>query len=490
MSPRRRRPLVLLGLDAADLDLIEAHRASLPALRRVLDTGAVARLASTAGLLSGSVWPTFATGTLPGVHGVYHHLQWDADRMQLRRVAADWLGWEPFWTGLERRGLDVAVIDVPMTYPSRLARGFEVANWGSHDQIGPFTAQPTTLGTEVRRRFGRSHPMGAEIPVEKTPAQLERIRRNLVGGAARKGDLVRWMLGEREWDVFLAVFGEPHRGGHILWPDGDGESLAALLDVYRAVDEALGSVLEVVPKDATVIVFSLHGMGPNTSQEHFVPGVMDRVCAGFAGGHAGDFAASRAPGGLVRWLREQVPAGVQNAIARAVPVAVRDEVMNRQITGGRNWAQTPGLALLADLNGYLRFNLRGRERDGRLEPGSDDLERYEAWVKECFAELRVAETGARLVADVILARDAFTGPRTHRLPDVIVTWSGAPPASRVCSQRLGEITADLATGRGGNHRSLGFCAIMGPAEDRAHAAGIGHIADLAPLVTERLLGPS
>jgi hypothetical protein len=28
---------------------------------------------------------------------------------------------------------------------------------------------------------------------------------------------------------------------------------------------------------------------------------------------------------------------------------------------------------------------------------------------------------------------------------------------------------------------------MGPAESRAHAAGLRHIADLAPLVTERLL---
>jgi predicted AlkP superfamily phosphohydrolase/phosphomutase len=482
VTARRHPRHVLLGLDAADLGLIEAHRASLPALRRVLDTAAVSRLTSTADLLTGSVWPTFATATLPGAHGVYHHLQWDAGAMRLRRVAADWLDWEPFWLALERRGLDVAVLDVPMTYPGRLVRGIEVTNWGSHDQLGPFGA-PRTVGAEIRRRFGSAHPMGAEIPVDKTPAQLARIRRDLVAGAALKGDLVRWLLGQRDWDVFLAVFGETHRGGHILWPDGDGESLAAVLDVYRAVDGALGGVLEAVPRDATVIVFSLHGMGRNTSQEHFVPRLVQRLNAAFdgaSGGAAG--AAPPADRGVVRWLRGRVPASVQNAIARAVPVAVRDEVMNRQITGGRDWAHTPGFALLADLNGYLRLNVRGRERDGLLVEDGEVLRRYVAAMKECFTGLRVADTGEPVTADVVLARDAFPGPRVDRLPDVIVRWSGVPPASRVRSDRFGEIGADLATGRGGNHRPEGFCAVMGPAGSRAHATGIRHIADLASLV--------
>jgi hypothetical protein len=488
VSARRHAPLVLIGLDAADIALIEAHPASLPALRRVLDGGAVARLATTAGLLTGSVWPTFATGALPGVHGVYHHLQWDAEHMRLRRVAADWLAWTPFWVELERRGLDVAVLDVPMAYPAHLARGIEITNWGSHDQLGPFVAAPREAAAAVRRRFGRAHPMGAEIPVDKTPGQLARIRRNLVAGAARKGELVRWLLAERNWDVLLAVFGETHRGGHILWPDDPGGALDAVLDVYRAVDAALGGVLDAVPRDAVVLVFSLHGMGPNTSQEHFVPPLMDRIAAAFGtGGAASGAAGPPARPGLVRRLRELVPATIQNAIARAVPVAVRDEVMNRQVTGGRAWDTTLGFPLLADLNGYLRWNLRGRERDGAADRDGQAFRRYADWVRTCFAELRIEESGTPLCAALVEDHAELRGPRADRLPDVVVTWSGAPPASRVRSERLGTITAELATGRGGNHRAEGFCAILGPADVRAHAADLRHIADLAPLVTQRLV---
>ena len=94
--------------------------------------------------------------------------------------------------------------------------------------------------------------------------------------------MIRWLVTYREWDFFIAAFGETHRGGHILWPDGrdsESEVLAnALLDVYRALDKALGELLFAVHlKSTTVIIFALHGMGRNLSQEHFVPQLMDRV---------------------------------------------------------------------------------------------------------------------------------------------------------------------------------------------------------------------
>src|SRR5688572_16944682 len=149
-----RNKVAMIGLDAAELDFIRRHLHALPRLRRVLELGALHRLASTAGALTGSVWPTFATGTLPGEHGIYHHLQWDAEAMRIRRVTAEWLDFEAFWCNLERRGLRVAAVDVPMTFPSGLERGLEIINWGSHDELGPFSTAPRALAREVHRRFG------------------------------------------------------------------------------------------------------------------------------------------------------------------------------------------------------------------------------------------------------------------------------------------------------------------------------------------------
>jgi predicted AlkP superfamily phosphohydrolase/phosphomutase len=491
------RKVAMIGIDAAELSVIEASPASFPNLSRALERGATRRLCSTAGALAGSVWPTFYTGAAPGEHGVYHHLQWDAQAMRLRRVSADWLYCEPFWYELERRGLRVIAMDVPMSFPSRLSRGVEVINWGSHDQLGPLTTQPRELKGEIHSRFG-AHPMGYEIPVNKTRAELARIRDNLVAGARIKGEFARWLLGAHEWDFSVVVFGECHRGGHILWPEnGPEESIIphdALIDVYRAVDDAVGQLLGAMPDQTTVIIFALHGMGPNNSQEHFVPKIMDQVNGRFHGDRGQavptDAPAAQGQRSVMRMLRERVPARLQNAIAQAVPVAVRDLVVNRATTGGFDWPRTPGLALLADLNGYLRFNLQGRESRGAVDVGSERFERYVELLRECFHSFRIASSGEPLVNDLLLADQDFPGKRSHHLPDVIVTWSGAAPTGHVISPMGGEIVAELATGRSGNHRPDGFCAIIDPDPANIAPAQPESIRDLASIVFNILSDPA
>jgi predicted AlkP superfamily phosphohydrolase/phosphomutase len=470
--------LVMIGLDAAELELIQTQLPTLPSLRRLLEAGPARRLDSTAGLLPGSVWPTFFTGERPGVHGIYHHLQWDASRMGLRRVAADWLDCSPFWSAVEASGRSVCVVDVPMTVRCGVRDGIEIANWGSHDELRAFEAAPASVGRELRRRFGR-HPMGPEIPVEKTVDELARIRRNLVAGARRKGELARWLYGLRSWDLFLCVFGETHRGGHLLWPDREGDD--ALLDVYRAVDAGVGTLLDGVAPDSVVALFALHGMGANTSQEHVVPQVMDRI-------HAGIESARPEPArpGVMRLLRERVPARLQNAVARGVPVAVRDWVMDRQIRSGHAWPSTQGLALLADLNGYLRLNLRGRERAGAIDPHSPEHLGLLAGWERAFASLRHGGTGEPLVESLVFEDRDLGGPRRAALPDAIVTWRPAPPAERVDSALLGCFRVQRATGRGGNHRSAGFLSVVDPAGQLPTLEAPRHIADLASWVRAAL----
>lgn len=485
----------MIGMDAAELSFIQQHLLSLPTLRRVLEAGTLYRLESTAGVFPGSVWPTFYSGMPPGEHGVYHHLQWDSDAMQLRRVTEDWLYVEPFWYELERHGFHVAAIDVPMSFPSRLVRGAEIINWGSHDELGPFGAHPGQLAAKIRLKFGR-HPMGSEIPVRKRSGQLEKIRQKLVAGAMAKSALSRWILAQAEWDFYLTVFGETHRGGHLLWPEGGMDCSTpsdGLLEVYQAVDRGIGKLLEALSDDeTTLIVFALHGMGRNDSQEHFMPRVMDRVNARFLGDRdgKGDRRPRGGQRGAMRLLREHLPAGLQNAVARAVPVALRDMVVSRQISEGHDWGRTPGIALLADLNGYLRWNLQGRERRGMLEGDGEAVERYIAWVRQCLMGLRAPEVGAALVRDVLLSRDHFPGSRLELLPDAVVTWSGLPPISQVHSDEIGSLAAEPSTGRAGNHRPDGFCVIVEGARQREwRIPPPSHISELGTFVCA-LLGES
>ena len=489
-KPENSKPkIAMLGFDAAELSYIQEHLPMLPNFKRALSCGPLTRLSSPAQMFPGSVWPTFYTATPPGEHGIHHLMQWDADAMRLRRVSGEWLPNEPFWRELERRGVRVIALDVPVAFPPKECAGVEVSSWGAHDQVSLFTAYPREIKTEILRRFGE-HPMGIEVPVDKSLSERMQVRRNLVSGVALKSEMARWLLTSRPWDFFIAVFGESHRGGHILWPDGpDCDSsipASALLDVYLALDEALGSILAAINlAETTVIIFALHGMGANLSQEHFVTPLMDRVNAKFGELEPGLFPAGHAPRqrSVMRLLRENIPPWLQSKIAPLVPQYVRDAVVDRQFTSGRDWPHTPGLALRADNNGYLRFNLAGRERQGMLERGSASLARYSDLVRESFSSLRTVD-GKRVVGDVYFSSEKFPGKRMGFLPDLIVTWDGLEPASRAEST-LGTVVAEMDTGRGGNHRGVGFQIVLRPGSEQAgheHLKEPLAITELAPLV--------
>lgn len=488
MSNKTHTKVAMIGIDAGDLNFIQRFAHRLPTLQRLMRDGKMQSLDTTAGLLPGSVWPTFYTETLPGEHGIYHHIQWDAANMRMRRVAEDWLYCEPFWYDMCVRNYRVCALDVPMTFPSTLDAdlGVEVINWGAHDQLCAYQSNKAGLARDIRRRFG-PHPMGPEIPVDKTASQLERIRDNLVAGAARKGELVRWLMEDRDWDFFLTVFGECHRGGHILWPEEDPNSVIpedALLDVYRAVDNALGNVIAGIDLENTaLIVFSLHGMQTNLSQEHFVPPLMDAINAGFNGTGTANSAGAPKQLSPMRILRQWVPARLQHAIAQAVPVGVRDWVVSRATDGGYDWPKTPGIALLADMNGYLNFNLKQREAKGALDEDGYTHRRYLEWLVSNLRDLRVAATGEAVVEDVISTATRCAGARAHHLPDMVVTWQPVEPVDEASSPRLGTLRASLATGRSGNHRSEGFCAVLNPHPELGTLPPIRHISELAGLAT-------
>jgi len=488
------RRIAVIGLDAVAWPFVEDHLEALPHLRRAAESGVLHRLDQRTNTLNGAMWPTLYTGEHPGVHGFYHDLGWDPAAMRLRRVSEDWLSYRPFWHRLDAAGLEVIAVDAPHTFRPRPRSGTEIVNWNSHDHMSPFTVHPPALRDEIVRRFG-GRTIGYETPARLSTRQALRVRDELIESARRKAALCAWLLRERPWDFFLTVFGETHRGGHLLWPHRLGHLRPSppdsLLQVYRAVDAAVGEVLAAVPDDALVMIVSPNGMGENISQEHFMQPLMERINALFLK-HEGLADGSVPPyrKGVTRWLRERVPDRLQSFAGRIAPIALRDEIVNRQYTAGHDWERTPAIAIRADLPGYVRLNLRGREARGMLEPGSAQLARYEEWLCRCLRSLRFPDSGAPVVREPYFTRDIYPGPRQELLPDVVVTFVDAPPAQRLCSDLLGDVHAAPNTGRPGNHRPQGFCLALRADAGAARPGAFSHIRDIAPFLLRHFLGTS
>jgi predicted AlkP superfamily phosphohydrolase/phosphomutase len=168
-------------------------------------------------------------------------------------------------------------------------------------------------------------------------------------------------------------------------------------------------------------------------------------------------------------------------------VEVRDWVVAREVTGGIDWKQTPGLALRSDLFSFIRLNLAGRERLGVLESGNDAHRRYLQHVTDGFLGLCTVGTNARIVKDVVPLQDVFPGSRRHLLPDVLVRWTDEYPVSEVRSAALGLIRGAPDSGRTGEHRPNGFALVLGRKIREQGLPSLTHNSDF-PRFVSHLLG--
>jgi len=485
MPPSR---VLMIGLDAADPVLVERwiEDGTLPHLAALRSSGAHGRLRTPASCLAGAPWPTFYTGQPPSHHGIYHDFQWRQDRMGYARPTPEWLAAEPFWREIDGH-VDVVAYDVPMTLGCGPFRGVEVTGWASHDKLGPPAAHPPELIEEIRRRFG-TWPVRPESYGASPVDELLELRDHLVDNTERSAELVEWLLQRGSWNLALAVFAGPHRGGHRLWdrssiagpvsPEDGRRFDGALRDLYVACDRAVSRVVRAALGDTNVLVFSLHGMMVNTCRVDLLDGMLARVLGGAE--------AAEPRRGLVRKIGERIPLGLRRKLTSAVPAALRDRAMTAWASGAVDWKRTEAFTLRADLHGYVRINLAGRERDGIVAPG--DYDALCARIADGLTSFVDASTREPLVAAVVRIEDVLPeGPRRDRLPDLIVQWQDSPGASHeaVISDRLGRVERStpgrIPNARSGNHRSEGFWIAAGPGfRARGPVPEQADILDLAP----------
>ena len=490
------RRLLMIALDSVSLPFIRDHLDRLPSLKSVLDRGECRALETSAKFLSASPWPTFTSGLLPGEHGHYYPFQWDAEKHLCRRVAKHvWsrhFEYEPFWHPIARQGIPTIAFDIPYVAIDKDLPCLQISHWSYQSTGAAETSHPEVLA-DIRRRFGH-RPIGAEVPVPKTAVQCHALRDEQIRATKAKGDAILYLL-DRPWQLFLTGFFEGHRAGHNLWPvAGDFASDAApdaLIAVYEELDRQVGRILERVGSDGhdtSVMLLALHGMEANRAQNHFLGEILDRLNRCFLGEPLPRGDRVRAPN-VMTYLRSAVPHTLQYHAARMLGEDVQDWVLNRALVAGRDWSRTPSLVLPSGGEGFIRLNIKGRERHGFFEPGSPTLDRYIAWLRDRLAEIRVADTGEPLIDRILLSDQHFPGSRRHYLPDIILNWKPDAPAERVTSSEIGEIEMKLDTGRGGNHVGEAFFIATGAEEFLANARDIGDIAELGGLVARHFRRP-
>jgi len=443
----------MIGLDAAEWELIDrlCDAGELPTLARLRARGAYGRLEGCASRFAGGVWPTFYTGQDVPWHGLYHNKIWRQERMRVEVADESWFPEQPFWELLDRERYRVAVLDVPMTVASpKPLNGVHLAGWGTHDVIAR-GSWPGELWDQLRRQFG-GPGMPAELFGAQSERSLKRLTSQLIAATDQMAAIGSALLARERWDLFLLVFGATHRGGHYLWNRG-------LLEVYRACDRAVGRVLSQVPADARILVFAVHGMGPNTTWADRTSDILQRIQSG--GGPAPKKGAlyrvkQMLPWPLIRVVTTRLPQSLQNGLVKLWSKRMFD------------WSSTRAFPVPMDHAGYIRLNLRGREPEGIVSPG-EEYDALCAELAEGFLSFRDLGTGARIVRCVYRQHELSPAdaPARDRLPDLVIEWNGVSPIESpgITSDRYGELRwsppGRIPSGRAGNHRPEGWFIATG-----------------------------
>ncbi len=464
--------LAILQLDAISRPIVERMlgEGRLPTLAGLSARGEWRKLKTPATYYTGATHPTVYSGLELGEHSQYYLFQWSPEEQRIR-YRRSFEAPELVWERLARAGKRTLAIDPYEGFPPRGPSGVVLSGVQFFNFLGlEKWASPHDAGRTVRRFCGRS-PYADEVFGEPWLPGLLSLRRRLSQAPSRMGDAAVGLLGERSFDLVWLTFLTTHIGGHQFWDlsqldeDKLNESERALLlstlpDMYAAVDRQLERVLRALPEDADLIVLAPVGMGANTSRADFLGRMLTAVLEGTV-------PAERAATVPLWRLRAAVPTPARGVITRALGPTLARGVMARSSVAGVDWAKTKAFVVPSDHHGQIRLNLRGRERDGIVDPSEAD----ELCGRIAEGLLSFRDEGGGACVSAVDRAESIVGsgaPALRLLPDLLVRWGETPSARlrAVESPRFGRIErTGSGSGRAGGHTDDAF-AILVPGRSR------------------------
>ena len=250
-------PLWVIGLDGASFNLIDplAARGLLPNLEAIMREGVRADLRSTVPHQTPVAWTTYATGTDPGVHGIYGWWSPDVQAGRLVPTSGRRVDGARFWEVLSAAGLRVGVVNVPMTYPARPVNGFLMAGLDA-PSFTPEQDAHFCYPRDLPARLARDG-LGYELfpPAIAGEPLASMAERWIAGERTRVAATLHLARDTRPDFLQVNLFMTDYFTHRTRDPD-------EVLDrVYAAADELVGEIAEAAG-DATLMVVSDHGSQP------------------------------------------------------------------------------------------------------------------------------------------------------------------------------------------------------------------------------------
>jgi predicted AlkP superfamily phosphohydrolase/phosphomutase len=483
--------IAILQFDAASRLHLERMLAAghLPELACLRSRGTWLQLDTPAVHFEGAAAYSLSTGVDLGKHGLYYPWLWSATEQRVR-FFDDLPSPEAVWERIGRSERRSLVVDPYEMRVPQTMKGLFLTGWQFKNRVVLRTQSvPNTMQRLLERELGRP-PVGEETYGRPDVPSLRQLKNSLIAAPRRGADVLEALLKRESFDLVWISLSAAHLGGHRFFDIARfSEELAlarhqdlgtALQNIYRAVDEALGRIVAALPKNADVVITSPTGMGPNNSRSHLLPAMLHAVLN--ERNHAKNRKLGKAGGSLWR-VRAAVPTNIRAWVAQMIPDRLALELAARLELRGVQWDHTKAFMMPSDDAGYVRVNLRGRERNGIVEP--HEMECLLDQITKGLLTFRNHDGSSTISKIWRVSELGYAGPYQHHLPDLVVQWNNhvVSPLMGVRSAQYGEIASPgWGTGRTGCHTGDAWALVVPGRSKLRMPATPPHIVDIVATV--------
>jgi predicted AlkP superfamily phosphohydrolase/phosphomutase len=482
--------ILVIGLDAADLDLIEpwVTAGHLPHIGRILQSGAYAPMRTTLPVMSPPAWTSMISGLNPGKHGIYDFVRLLPGSYRLTSVRRDQTNFRTIFDHASAHNRSVIAMNIPVTYPPATVRGVMVAGLGA-PETGQF-AYPSDLRDELLHWGYR-----LDTDVAFAPGREQEWLADLTAVTHSQTQAMVRLMQREPWELAMIVYRAIDEVETFFWhhmdathPQHDPHAVAqfgsAILDIHRMLDTEVGKLIDTAGPETTVVLASDHGGGPQ-HKEVFLnvwleqqgwlhrqqPRRLNKLRKNMMR-HLHLTRENLAP--ILDWplawkIRNRIPMQVQHALVPEATVTLADIV---------DWSQTCAYSM--GNIGQIYVNLQGREPEGIVAPGLE----YEQLLDKITAALfELKDDGQPVVDAVYRSRDIYHGPYAAYGPDLNVIMRGMAYTAQSWREMAGaEIFSISGTHYTGIHRPVGMLALSGPLVTGRGRQPEVQILDVAPTI--------
>lgn len=367
----KKSRLFILALDGTPFTLLQQlfQKGVMPNLKALAEESVFKQMDSVLPAVSSSAWSSFMTGKTPAQHGILGFVDRTPADMNWYIPNADQLRAKTIWQILSEQGKRVFVMNVPVTFPPRPINGISVCGFLGNDiRKGTW---PPEIGTLLK---ARGYRIDADTEMAKTnlPAFMEHLFEVL----EKRIETMRQFYAQERWDVFMTHIMETDRLHHFFWEYFEQGHLlykARFEELYRRIDAEIGRILDESGEDSAFLLLSDHG-----------------------------FCTLRHAVYLNRWLSENGYLEFKTS-----PPSDLHDIAPQS----RAYSLYPG---------RIYVNLKGREKEGTVEPGLP----YEQLRTELAQRLKTIldPFGRPVVKQVLRREEAYpeaSAAELQRLPDLI-----------------------------------------------------------------------